>query len=132
MDTNNKKKVLVIDDDGNLRNVLLDALTSAGFESEGAADGEEGLRMAFETHPDVIMLDVMMPKMNGWQMLDKLRMDDWGMNARVIMLTSLGQMENIAEAVDKKVLTYIVKSDLDLKDIASTIQSAINSQLVKP
>ena len=129
MDTEQKKKVLVVDDDDNLRNILKDALGAAGFAADGAADGEEGLKKAIETHPDVIMLDVMMPKMDGWQMLEKLRADVWGSKAKVIMLTSLGQMDNIAHAVDKKVFTYIVKSDLDLSNIAETVNNMIKNPL---
>ena len=129
MNPNTKKKILVVDDDDNLRNILIDAITNAGFDVAGAANGEEGLQKALESHPDAIMLDVMMPKMNGWQVLDKLRADEWGKKAKVIMLTSLGQMENVAQAMDKKVLTYIVKSDLDLNNIASTLNTVINSQI---
>ena len=126
-----KKKILVVDDDDNLRKILLDALTNAGFEPIGASNGEEGLQKALESHPDVMMLDVMMPKMDGWQVLDKLRTDAWGKTAKVIMLTSLGQMENIAHAMDKKVLTYIVKSDLDLNNISDTINGVINNSVIQ-
>jgi DNA-binding response OmpR family regulator len=129
MDTNPKKRVLVVDDDDNLRNVLLDALNASGFESTGAANGEEGLKMALESHPDAIMLDVMMPKMDGWQVLDSLRADAWGKGAKVMMLTSLGQMENIAHAVDKKVFNYIVKSDLNIDNIAEVINNLIKNPM---
>jgi two-component system response regulator MprA len=117
----------VVDDDTNLRDVLIDALTVAGFEASGAANGEDGLKNALASHPDVIMLDVMMPKMDGWQVLDALRADEWGKKAKVIMLTSQGQMTNIAHALDKKVFTYIVKSELNLGNIAETVNSLIKS-----
>ena len=129
METNPKKRVLVVDDDDNLRNVLLDALNASGFESTGAANGEEGLKMALESHPDAIMLDVMMPKMDGWQVLDSLRADPWGKSAKVLMLTSLGQMENIAHAVEKKVFNYIVKSDLNIDNIAEVINNLIKNPM---
>jgi len=129
MDTNSKKKVLVIDDDNNLRNVLVEALTASGFEPQGAANGEDGLKMALETHPDAIMLDIMMPKMDGWQVLDKLRADAWGKSAKVMMLTSLGAMDNVANAIDKKVFNYVVKSDLNIDNIAETINNLIKSPM---
>ena len=129
METNPKKRVLVVDDDDNLRNVLLDALNASGFESTGAANGEEGLKMALESHPDAIMLDVMMPKMDGWQVLDSLRADSWGKSAKVLMLTSLGDMENIAHAVEKKVFNYIVKSDLNIDNIAEVINNLIKNPM---
>jgi DNA-binding response OmpR family regulator len=128
-DTNSKKRVLVVDDDDNLRNILIDALAGAGFEAKGASNGEEGLKVALESHPDAMMLDVMMPKMDGWQVLEKLRADSWGKGAKVIMLTSLGQMDNIAHAVDNKVFNYIVKSDLNLDNLANTVNALINSSL---
>jgi DNA-binding response OmpR family regulator len=131
MDTNKKKKVLVVDDDNKLREVLIDALDSTGFQPIGAANGEEGLKKALEEHPDVIMLDVMMPKMDGWQVLDKLREDAWGKTVKVFMLTSLGQMDNVAHAVDKKVFTYVVKSDLNLNNIADIINGVINNPLTE-
>lgn len=131
MDTNQKKKVLVVDDDNNLRTVMIDALTASGFEPIGAINGEEGVKKALEIHPDVIMLDVMMPKMNGWQVLDAIRVDPWGKKARVIMLTSLGQMDNVAHAVDQKVFTYIVKSDLNLNNIADIVNNVINNPITE-
>lgn len=118
----NKKKVLVIDDDNNLRNVLIDKLNITGYEAISAINGEEGLKKAFEFHPDVILLDVLMPIMNGWQVLEKLRMDEWGKRAKVIMLTSLEQMDNIAHALDKGVHAYIVKSNLNLDDVMTQIK----------
>jgi CheY-like chemotaxis protein len=127
MDTKIIKKVLVIDDDDNLRKVLVDALTVAGFEPTGAGNGEDGLKKALESHPDVIMLDISMPKMDGWQVLDKLRSDEWGKTANVIMLTSSGQMGDVAHALGKNVLNYITKSDLDLNNIAAVINNLVNN-----
>jgi CheY-like chemotaxis protein len=73
----------------------------------------------------------MMPKMDGWQVLDKLREDAWGKTVKVFMLTSLGQMDNVAHAVDKKVFTYVVKSDLNLNNIADIINGVINNPLTE-
>ena len=130
MDTVQKKRVLVVDDDNNLRNVLLDALSASGFEAKGAANGEEGLATALSEHPDAIMLDVMMPKMDGWQVLEKLRADSWGAKANVLMLTSLGGMENVAQALGKQVHNYIVKSDLNMDNIAETVNNLIKNPIV--
>ena len=127
---NSKKKVLVIDDDDNLRNVLMDALNASGFESTGAASGEEGLKTALESHPDAVILDVMMPKMDGWQVFDKLRADEWGKKAKIIMLTSQGQMENVARAVEKKAFNYIVKSDLNIDNLAGIVNNLIDNPAV--
>ncbi|MCX6718823.1 MAG: response regulator [Candidatus Taylorbacteria bacterium] len=131
MDTKIPKRVLVIEDDDNLRNILLDALKASGFEVEGAVNGEDGLRMAFEMHPDAIMLDVMMPKMNGWQVLERLRLDEWGRTAKVMILTSLGDVDNIAHAVDDRVSIYVVKSELNMNNLAETINTLIKVPVLK-
>jgi|ERR1035437_3051314 two-component system response regulator AtoC len=119
---NNKKKVLIVDDDNNLRKVLIDQLNISGFETYGAQNGEEGLQKALEIHPNVILLDIQMPKMDGWQVLEKLRADAWGKDAKVMMLTSSDQMDNVAHAMESSVYTYIVKSNLKLEDIVEKIK----------
>lgn len=123
--TTQKRKVLVVDDDANLRKPLVDILEASGYEVISATDGDEGLKKAIEIKPDVTLLDVMMPKLNGWQVLDELRKDEWGKGAKVIMLTSLGQIENVAHALDKKVFNYIVKSDLKMEEIPKMVESMI-------
>jgi DNA-binding response OmpR family regulator len=123
----NKKKVLIVDDDDNLRNVLLDKLSAAGFEASGAIDGADGLKMALDNHPDVILLDVMMPKMDGWQTLNMLRADEWGKTARVIMLTSLDNTDNIAKAVEKRTYEYIIKTDINLDQVVKRVQEAVKT-----
>lgn len=129
MDTNTKKRILVVDDDNNLRNIMVDALKAAGFETDEAVNGEDGLKKVLETHPDLMFLDVTMPKMTGWEVLEKLRHDPWGAKAKVIMLTSMGDMSNIAHAMDKKVFTYIVKSDLNLNEIGDIVNKTIANKI---
>ncbi|HEY4498757.1 MAG TPA: response regulator [Candidatus Paceibacterota bacterium] len=120
----NKKKVLVVDDDDNLRMVLMDKLGASGFEVADAPNGEEGLKKALEWHPEVILLDVMMPKMNGWQMLNKVRTDAWGKTARVIMLTGLDDVTNVAHAVGKGVREYILKTNINLDELVKTVSAS--------
>lgn len=117
----NKKKILVVDDDENLRTVLVDKLTASGFEVVGAVDGEEGLKKALEWHPDAILLDVMMPKMNGWEMLDKLRADAWGKTVRVIMLTAADATPDVAHALKRGIREYLVKTSYNLEDIVKML-----------
>ncbi len=118
----NKKKVLVVDDDENLRLVLGDKLKISGFEAHEAKNGEEGLKMALEKHPDIILLDVMMPIMNGLDMLKKLREDDWGKNAKVIMLTVLENAESVAQAMKGGSFTYLIKTDVDADTIIKKVR----------
>lgn len=122
----NKKLVLVVDDNEDLCSLLIDSLSSDELEVIGAHDGEEGLALALEKHPGVILLDIMMPKMDGWEMLEKLRTDEWGKDAEVIMLTNAGDMESISKAVDNSTFEYLIKSDLDVEDIAKKVQEKLS------
>ncbi|MDO8492215.1 MAG: response regulator [bacterium] len=122
---NNKKRVLIVDDDENLRMVLTDKLTFSGFEVMGAVDGEDGLKKTLELHPDIILLDVTMPKMGGLEMLGELRKDDWGKNAKVIMLTSLEDVGHVAEAMEKRSFLYLVKSQLNLDDVVKQVNNTL-------
>ena len=125
MEEPKKKKVLVVDDDNNLRLVLTDKLNSSGFETIEAANGEEGLKKALENHPDVILLDVMMPVMNGQQMLSKLREDEWGEKAKVIMLTVIEDTEVIAQAVVDGSLAYLIKTDQSIDDVVEKVKGML-------
>ena len=124
-DSNNKKKILVVDDDDNLNTVLVDKLNLSGFLAIGATDGEDGLKKALENHPDLILLDVLMPKMDGLGMLKKLREDSWGKKSKVIMLTVLEQSDYIAKAVENDVYGYFVKTNFSLDELVKKIEEAL-------
>lgn len=117
-----QKKILLVDDDNDLRSVLSDALETANFSILQAKDGEEGLALALAEKPDLILLDIMMPKLNGHQTLKALRKDPWGKTARVILLTSLDDATNVTEAVEQKSSDYIMKSNTSLEDIIKKIK----------
>ncbi|MEK7116910.1 MAG: response regulator [Patescibacteria group bacterium] len=125
MSEENKKKVLVVDDDENLRLALTDKLGLEGFEVIEAKNGQEGLEKALEIHPDIILLDVMMPVMNGLDMLKELRTDDWGKKAEVIMLTVLENAESVAEAITDGSFTYLTKTDNNTEDIIEKVKEVI-------
>jgi DNA-binding response OmpR family regulator len=128
MTSENKKKVLVIDDDNNLNFVLVDKLNLYGFDSVGAKDGEEGLEKALEIHPDVILLDVLMPKMDGWTVLEKLREDKWGKNAKVILLTVLDSADFVAKAMEKNTSGYLVKTNYSLDQVVDRVENVIKGK----
>jgi DNA-binding response OmpR family regulator len=125
MEKENKKKVLVVDDDENLRLALADKLAIEGFEAIEAKDGKEGLDKALETHPDLVLLDVMMPVMNGLDMLKALRMDEWGKKVKVIMLTVLENAESVAEAMSGGSFTYLIKTSLNTEGIVTKVKEAL-------
>jgi DNA-binding response OmpR family regulator len=113
------KKILIVEDEHSLQQALNDALTGRGFACTSANDGEAGLQSALEQKPDLIMLDLVMPKMDGFEMLKRLRADPWGSSARVLVLTNLSadSSERVRVAVETYPEYYLVKSDWSIKDI---------------
>ncbi len=122
MDTAKNKKILVVDDDENLRTVLVDKLSISGFDAEGAKDGLEGLTKALAMHPDMVLLDGMMPKLTGWEVLEKLRQDVWGKDVNVIMLTAVDQADNVAKAMESGSCQYLVKTNYSLDEVVNKIK----------
>ncbi|MEI6553812.1 MAG: response regulator [bacterium] len=120
-----KKKVLVIDDDNNLTTVLVDKLNFSNFDATSAPDGLIGLQKALEIKPDVILLDVKMPNMSGWETLEKLRVDAWGEKAKVIMLTALDQPETVAHAMEEGSTVFIVKTNYTLDQIVDKVKEVL-------
>jgi DNA-binding response OmpR family regulator len=117
-----KKKILVVDDDENLRTVLVDKLEISGFDALGAKDGQEGLDKALTNHPDMVILDGMMPRLTGWQVLEKLRQDTWGKDVKVIMLTAVEDFEKMAKAMEGGSCQYLVKTNYSLDEVVKKIQ----------
>ncbi|MDQ5927653.1 MAG: hypothetical protein QG633_91, partial [Patescibacteria group bacterium] len=88
-------------------------------------DGQKGLDVSLETHPDLIILDVAMPVMNGWDALTALRADGWGKDARVVMLTNSDDMENVSHAIDHGSTEYLIKGSWTLDDIVAKVGQMI-------
>lgn len=110
-------KVLLVEDDNNLREIYEARLQAEGYDIASAKDGEEALVVAKETKPDLIISDVMMPKISGFEMLDILRNTAGLKEAKIIMLTALGQAEDQNRANLLGADKYLVKSQVTLEDI---------------
>jgi CheY-like chemotaxis protein len=120
-----KKKVLIAEDDDSLLSVLSDNFSIDGFTVFGAVNGKEALDMALTEHPDLILLDIQMPVMDGLEMLDKLREDDWGKHAEVILLTNFADTDKVARAAEKGAYDYLVKSDWKTEDIVKKVKNKL-------
>lgn len=114
--------ILLIEDDKPIVDILKEALEEEGFKLEVATDGDEGLKLAVESHPDIILLDILMPRMDGLSMLKLLRKNDWGKDANVIVITNLSNPISESEAKELMVNDYIVKSDWSLAEIIKKIK----------
>jgi CheY-like chemotaxis protein len=116
-----KNSILIIDDEPALLSALVDKFTRAGFLVTSAVNGQAGLQAALQHKPDMILLDIIMPVMDGITMLAKLRKDPWGRQVKVILLTNLSDPGIIAESVTKTVSGYLVKSDWKLEDLVKQV-----------
>ena len=120
MSTDNKT-VLIIEDESDLREALATALSYEGYVVLQAGDGEEGLKMALEQKPNLILLDIIMPKKDGLEVLKELRADEEGKEIKVIVMTVLDDLEKIAEVVESGGDEYIVKTDITLEGIIKKV-----------
>ena len=112
-----RKKILIIEDEISLLKVLSKKFEEEKFTILKARNGQEGLAMALREHPNLILLDIIMPKMDGMTMLNILRQDKWGKNVPVILLTNLSDAKKVETARSQGVYDYLVKSDWKLEDV---------------
>ncbi len=116
---NEKKTVLVVEDELPLRKAMRDRLVEAGFTVYEAGDGAEGLTVALAKHPQVILLDVLMPMVSGLDMAAHLRQDPWGKQVPVVILSNIDGIGQVQEALDQSIYTYLVKEDTSLDEIVA-------------
>ena len=127
-----QKLILIIDDDPDFREIMSTKLESSGFKVEKSVDGVSGIEKAKKLKPDLILLDVRMPKMSGVQTLTKMRTDPETANLKVIFLTNLGEVQQEDAWVDDRfakdagALGHIKKTD-DLEKIVSRIHQELSS-----
>lgn len=119
-------KILLVEDDNNLREIYEARLQAEGYAIVSAKDGEEALVLAKNEHPDLIISDVMMPKVSGFEMLDILRNTDGLRDTKIIMLTALGQSEDQTRADKLGADRYLVKSQVTLEDIVKVTHELLN------
>lgn len=118
-------KVLIIEDDPLMSRMYQKIFTFQKYDVTVAGDGEEGLAKVAESHPTIILLDVMMPKMNGLEVLEKLKSDPTTKTIPVIMLTNLAGQQDAETALSKGAVKYIVKSEHEPREIADMVAEVI-------
>jgi len=118
-------KIMLVEDDNNLREIYEARLLAEGYEIVSAEDGEQALAMAVKEKPDLIISDVMMPKISGFDMLDILRSTPETKHTKVIMMTALSQAEDKARADKLGADKYLVKSQVTLEDVAKVAQEVL-------
>lgn len=120
------KKILIVEDELAYVKLLQDQLVAKGYEVISAKDGREGLERAKKEKPDMILLDIRMPVMDGMTMLSLLRKNESGKSAKVVMLTNLEPDDKIISGVVKEQPAYyFVKSDVKLNDMLEKIHDLL-------
>jgi DNA-binding response OmpR family regulator len=118
-------KVLLVEDDNNLREIFEMRLKAEGYDTVTAGDGEEALVVAVKEKPDLVIADVMMPKLSGFEMVENMRASPELSKTKVIMMTALGQAEDRARGEKLGVVKYLVKSQVTLEDFARVIREVM-------
>lgn len=121
------KKILLVEDDNNLREIYGARLQAEGYEIVSAPDGENALAIAVKEKPDLIISDVMMPKVSGFDMLDILRNAPETKDTKIIMMTALSQAEDKARAEKLGADMYLVKSQVTLEDVTKAVHSILDA-----
>lgn len=118
-------KILIVEDDPLISEMYHDIFEFDGYELDVAANGEEGIEKARMLKPTLILLDIMMPKMNGLQVLEKLKSDPETKNIPVVILTNLSGTQDAKAALSKGAVKYIVKSQYDPKQVSDMVKEIL-------
>lgn len=121
-------KVMLVEDDNSLREIYSIRLTAEGYEIVSAGDGEEALAVAVKERPDLIISDVMMPKISGFDMLDILRSTPETQNIKVIMMTALSSDDQRMRGENLGADRYLVKSQVGIEDVVNAVHDVLGDR----
>lgn len=116
------KKILFVEDEPHLQKAVGEVLKQEGFEIFAALDGEEGLKLARKEKPDLILLDLILPKKDGFEVLKELKTDKELKDISVIILTNLEGTGDVEKALNLGATTYLVKANYELEDIVAKVK----------
>lgn len=119
------KTILFIEDESTLQKTFGDILKQEGYEMVSALDGEIGLRMAKVKKPDLILLDLILPKIHGFEVLKKLKEDEETKNIPVIVLTNLEGIKDVDMALQLGAQTYLIKTQYSLEEVVEKIKKTL-------
>lgn len=124
--TNNNMKILVVEDERSLQKALCDTLTSSGYETLSALDGEEAISMVAKEKPNLILLDLILPKKDGFEVLKEIKSNTDFKDVPVIVLTNLEGSADVERALALGATTYLVKANYELSDIVEKIKKILS------
>lgn len=124
-----KKKILIVEDEEGYKNTLKMALEKEGYEILVAGNGEVGLTMAFNYRPDLIIIDLIMPRMDGSTMFEQLRYDAWGAKVPAIVLTNLNPQDTMYnKLLFNDVSSYLIKTKVQIQDVVQKVNEIVNKK----
>jgi DNA-binding response OmpR family regulator len=122
------KKILIIEDNESYLSILTQKFTLEEFEVITAKDGEEGLKKATDNQPDIILIDLLLPKLNGIQIMEELRKTEWSKDLPLIILTNINpDNEILATIMKNKPAYYLIKPEVKLEDIVEKVRSLLSN-----
>jgi DNA-binding response OmpR family regulator len=121
-------KILIVEDDPVLQKTLQEFLIGEGFEVFSAGDGDEGVRTATKENPDLILLDIILPKKNGYEVIKELKANEGTMKIPIVLLTNLGGIHDVEKALELGATTYLIKSDYKLEEIAKKVKEILEME----
>ncbi len=127
-----KSKILIIEDDSFLGDVLVRKLAGEGFSVSLAKDAEQGLKDIASMRPDMVLLDIILPKMNGYEMLEKKQNDPAIKNIPVIIISNSGQQVDVARAQSLGAKDYLIKADFDPDEVVAKVQQYLPDSTPAP
>ena len=119
------EKIVFIEDERTLQKMLGEALVAAGFSVASANDGETGLALVLQEMPDLVLLDLILPKMDGFSVLQTLKGDEKTKDIPVMVLTNLEAAEDVEKVITLGATTYLVKANYDLPDIVAKVKEVL-------
>ncbi|MBZ9569860.1 response regulator [Patescibacteria group bacterium] len=119
------KRIVFIEDEPALQKILGEALSKEGYEVIAALDGEAGLRLVETKKPDLVLLDLILPKIDGFEVLRRIKEDPETREIPIIILTNLERMEDVDRVSELGAITYLVKDNYTLEEVVEKIKKAI-------
>lgn len=120
------KNILIIEDDDFFRELIRKKLVSEGFEVAEAVDGEKGIEIIKESHPDLVILDLLLPSIDGFEVLSKVKSDATIAQTPFLVLSNLGQQEDIERGLRLGASDFLIKSQFDIDQIMDKVKGILN------
>jgi len=123
-------KILIIEDDKFLRDLMSQKLLHEGFTVKEALDGEEGIKSALEDTPDLILLDLILPRIDGFAVLEKMKSEPKLASLPILILSNLGQKEDVTRAMSLGAVDFLIKSNFTLGEVVEKIKAVLKQKYV--